>query len=52
MKLVLSRPHRQLAESRRHHFEDLRDALNEMLAGKAVTKTGGAAFGCTIKRVS
>jgi len=32
--------------------EDLRDALNEMLAGKAVTKTGGAAFGCTIKRVS
>jgi peroxiredoxin len=32
--------------------EDLREALNEMLAGKAVTKTGGAAFGCTIKRVS
>ena len=32
--------------------EDLRDAVNEMLAGKAVTKTGGAAFGCTIKRVS
>ena len=32
--------------------EDLRDALNEMLAGKPVTKTGGAAFGCTIKRVS
>jgi peroxiredoxin len=32
--------------------EDLRDALNEMLAGKTVTKTGGAAFGCTIKRVS
>lgn len=32
--------------------EDLRDALNEMLAGKAITKTGGAAFGCTIKRVS
>ncbi|HZI47232.1 MAG TPA: thioredoxin family protein [Pyrinomonadaceae bacterium] len=32
--------------------EDLRDALNEMLAGKAVTKTGGAAFGCSIKRVS
>ena len=31
---------------------DLRDALDEMLAGKAVTKTGGAAFGCTIKRVS
>ena len=29
---------------------DLRDALNEMLAGKPVTKTGGAAFGCTIKR--
>ncbi len=32
--------------------QDLRDALNEMLAGKAVTKTGGAAFGCSIKRVS
>ena len=31
---------------------DLRDALDEMLAGKAVTKTGGAAFGCSIKRVS
>ncbi|HWH76713.1 MAG TPA: thioredoxin family protein [Candidatus Binatus sp.] len=31
---------------------DLREALDEMLAGKAVTKTGGAAFGCTIKRVS
>ena len=29
---------------------DLRDALDEMLAGKLVTKTGGAAFGCTIKR--
>ncbi len=31
---------------------DLRDALDELLAGKAITKTGGAAFGCTIKRVS
>src|SRR5215813_965668 len=31
---------------------DLREALDEMLAGKAITKTGGAAFGCTIKRVS
>jgi peroxiredoxin len=31
---------------------DLRDALDEMLAGKTVSKTGGAAFGCTIKRVS
>jgi len=31
---------------------DLREALNELLAGKPVTKTGGAAFGCTIKRVS
>ena len=31
---------------------DLRDALEEMLAGKQVSKTGGAAFGCTIKRVS
>jgi peroxiredoxin len=29
---------------------DLRDALDEVIAGKAVTKTGGAAFGCTIKR--
>jgi peroxiredoxin len=29
---------------------DLRDALDEMLAGKAITKTGGAAFGCSIKR--
>lgn len=31
---------------------DLRDALDELAAGKAVTKTGGAAFGCTIKRVA
>ena len=31
---------------------DLRDALDEVIAGKAVTKTGGAAFGCSIKRVS
>jgi peroxiredoxin len=31
---------------------DLRDALDEMLAGKPVSKTGGAAFGCSIKRVS
>ncbi|HXT65085.1 MAG TPA: thioredoxin family protein [Pyrinomonadaceae bacterium] len=31
---------------------DLRDALNELLAGKAISKTGGAAFGCSIKRVS
>jgi len=31
---------------------DVRDALDEMLAGKQVTKTGGAAFGCTIKRTS
>lgn len=29
---------------------DLRDALDEMLAGKPVTKTGGAAFGCNIRR--
>jgi peroxiredoxin len=29
---------------------DLRDALDEVIAGKAVTRTGGAAFGCTIKR--
>lgn len=31
---------------------DLREALAEMLAGKSISKTGGAAFGCTIKRVS
>jgi peroxiredoxin len=31
---------------------DLRSALDEMLSGKPITKTGGAAFGCTIKRVS
>lgn len=31
---------------------DLRNALDEMLAGKTVSKTGGAAFGCSIKRVS
>jgi len=31
---------------------DLRNALDELIAGKAITKTGGAAFGCTIKRVS
>jgi peroxiredoxin len=30
---------------------DLRNALDEMIAGKPVTKTGGAAFGCSIKRV-
>jgi peroxiredoxin len=30
---------------------DLRNALDEMIAGKQITKTGGAAFGCTIKRV-
>jgi peroxiredoxin len=31
---------------------DLRQALDEMLGGRAITKTGGAAFGCSIKRVS
>ncbi|HKO34883.1 MAG TPA: thioredoxin family protein [Pyrinomonadaceae bacterium] len=31
---------------------DLRDALEELAAGKAITKTGAAAFGCTIKRVA
>jgi peroxiredoxin len=31
---------------------DLREALDAVVAGKAVTKTDGAAFGCTIKRVS
>jgi len=29
---------------------DLRDTLDELLAGKPITKTGGVAFGCTIKR--
>ena len=31
---------------------DLRAALDELLAGKPISKTGGAAFGCSIKRVS
>src|SRR2546423_1383690 len=31
---------------------DLRDALDQMLGGKPISKTGGAAFGCTIKRAS
>ena len=31
---------------------DLRDAVDELAAGKAVTKTGGVAFGCAIKRVA
>ena len=31
---------------------DVREALDEMLAGKTISKTGGAAFGCSIKRVS
>jgi len=31
---------------------DVREALDEMRAGKAISKTGGAAFGCSIKRVS
>ena len=31
---------------------DLRDALDELAAGKAISKTGAAAFGCTIKRVA
>lgn len=31
---------------------DLRDALDELAAGKAITKTGATAFGCTIKRVA
>jgi peroxiredoxin len=31
---------------------DLRDAMDELLAGKPISKTGGKAFGCTIKRVS
>ena len=31
---------------------DLRDALDELAAGKTISKTGAAAFGCTIKRVA
>ncbi len=31
---------------------DLRNALDEMLAGKTVSKTSADAFGCSIKRVS
>lgn len=31
---------------------DLRNALDELLAGKTISKTGAAAFGCSIKRVS
>jgi peroxiredoxin len=31
---------------------DLRDALDEMLAGKTISKTSNLAFGCSIKRVS
>ena len=31
---------------------DLRDALEELAAGKTISKTGAAAFGCTIKRAS
>lgn len=31
---------------------DLRDALDELGAGKPISKTGAAAFGCTIKRVA
>jgi peroxiredoxin len=31
---------------------DLRDALDQLLSGKAISKTGGAAFGCSIKRAS
>ena len=31
---------------------DLREALDEMISGKPISKTGGAAFGCSIKRAS
>jgi len=31
---------------------DLRDAIDEMLAAKPVAKTEAKAFGCTIKRVA
>lgn len=31
---------------------DLRDALDEIAAGKPVSKTGATAFGCTIKRAA
>jgi peroxiredoxin len=39
--------HRDLAQVQ---TSDLRNAIDETLAGKAVTKTEAAAFGCTIKR--
>jgi len=31
---------------------DLREAMDQLLAGKPISRTGGAAFGCSIKRVS
>jgi len=31
---------------------DLREALDEILAGKPIQKTTSVAFGCSIKRVS
>ena len=47
--------HGRIDDSRREsdvRSQDLRSALNEILAGKPVSKTETKAFGCSIKRVS
>ncbi|MEJ5351772.1 MAG: thioredoxin family protein [Melioribacteraceae bacterium] len=47
--------HGRIDDSRKEEdvkSEDLRNALNEILQGKKVTKTETKAFGCTIKRVN
>lgn len=47
--------HGRIDDSRKEEevkSEDLKNALNEILAGKKVTKTVTKAFGCTIKRVN
>jgi hypothetical protein len=47
--------HGRIDNSRRESdvkSQDLREALNEILAGRQVTNAENKAFGCTIKRVS
>jgi len=47
--------HGRIDDSRKEEevkSEDLRNALNEILQGKKVSKTETKAFGCTIKRVN
>lgn len=47
--------HGRIDDSKREsdvRSQDLRSALNEILAGKPVSKTETKAFGCSIKRVS